>query len=72
MAYTQEDLDLVQTAIVDLAVGKREKSIYLSTGDRVEYSEVTLDGLRALKGIIEADLSSTFHCRTYAKNGGRG
>jgi hypothetical protein len=57
MAYTQDDLDAVTEAIIQLASGRRVVSARI--GDTmVEYGQADLARLRELKAEIAAELQS--------------
>lgn len=59
MAYTSSDLTQINTAILDLATGKRVTKITFSNGETVEYGAAGLDGLKQLKADIQSEISST-------------
>lgn len=57
MAYTQTDADNIQTAIINLATGKRR--VRVTIGDRTtEYGQAQLTELKVLLGEIKAELAS--------------
>jgi len=70
MAYTQTDLDSIDQAIKDFALGNRIGQITVGT-DTVRYADVTLDQLQTLRRIVAASVSPV-SSRAYARNGGRG
>ncbi len=71
MAYTQEDLDNLDQAIIKFGLGKRKGLITI--GDHTtRFADVTLKELQDLRGIIATAVSPAYARRTYAKNGGRG
>ena len=56
MAFTQTDLDNVQTTIMDLAMGQR--IVRLHIGDKVvEYGEAQLETLKTLRNEIQVELN---------------
>jgi hypothetical protein len=62
MAYTNDDLIAVRTAIIRLASGSRKTSVTFSSaaGSRtIQYAATNLDDLRALEELIEGDLSTS-------------
>ena len=71
MAYTQTDLDNIDAAILNMALGKRAGRVTIG-GHTVEYAAVTVDQLRDLRDIVAADLQTSYSPRTYSRNGGRG
>lgn len=74
MAFTQTDLDNIDTAIVALATGTRVGSVTI--GDHlIKYADTTLDAMRSLRQIVKADVeaaAANWSPRTFASNGGRG
>ena len=71
MAYTQTDLDNIDQAILDFALGNRAGTVTIG-GHTVEYAEVTLEQLRALRDVIAVDLVSDYSPRVLTRNCGRG
>ncbi len=69
MAYTTTDLSSIESAIIDLATGARK--VRVSIGDKmIEYGQIDIDKLQALKSVIERSLG-TVPGRTYARQAGR-
>lgn len=64
MAYTQSDLDSVQSAIVALAAGTRKTRVTVG-GNTVEYGQADLPQLRALRAEIQAEINSAAGRRQY-------
>ncbi|HCY86674.1 MAG TPA: phage tail protein [Desulfobacteraceae bacterium] len=58
MSYTQDDLNSVQAAILDLATGKRVTKVSFSNGEVVEYGLASLDGLKTLRATIQSEIDS--------------
>ncbi|SCY44864.1 gpW protein [Desulfoluna spongiiphila] len=58
MAYTQDDLSAVQTAIISLATGKRVVRVMLSSGKTIEYDTAGLKDLKTLRSEIQAELNA--------------
>lgn len=57
MAYTQQDLEAIRKAIVDLAAGNRVVRVQI--GDQsTQYAEADLAKLEALEARVEADLAN--------------
>lgn len=60
--YTQEYLETIEKAILDLQLGKRVTSV--SYGDtHVQYASMSLDELLKLRSQIKSGLLDTFHKR---------
>lgn len=57
MAFTQADLDSIDTAIVALATGRRVGSVTVA-GERIDYGTTSLDELRRLRAIVSAEVQS--------------
>ncbi len=66
MAYTQEDLDSVNQAILDLATGKRSTRVTVD-GITREFQAINLDELKGLKAEIIAGLDSTNNRPLYVR-----
>jgi hypothetical protein len=58
MAYTQSDLEAVQTAILALAKGERTTSVTFSSGTSVDYGPASLSDLRSLEAGIASALGN--------------
>jgi hypothetical protein len=58
MSYTQDDLDAVKNAIVDLATGKRVVSITVD-GRTTQWQQVDIDKLKALRDEITEELGQS-------------
>ena len=71
MAYTQSDLDLLDKAILDFALGRRKETVVIGE-HTVRFAEVTLADLQNLRSVVASQLSSSYKPRAYASNGGRG
>ncbi len=71
MAYTQSDLDSIDQAILDFALGNRKETVVIGK-HTVKFAEVSLKDLQNLRSIVAAGLSSSYAPRTLAGNGGRG
>ena len=65
MAYTSTDLANVQAAVTALATGTRKVSVRFSDGKSVQYAEVQLSELRALRDQIQAEVSSAAERRRF-------
>ena len=65
MAYTADDLTAVQTAIVELATGKRVVSISFSNGESVEYAASNINALKILRSDIQGELNSAKNVKRY-------
>ncbi len=57
MSFTQDDLNNVNRAIVELATGNRVTKVAFSDGHSTEYAHAKLPQLRALARDIEAALA---------------
>ncbi|MFO7596463.1 MAG: gpW family head-tail joining protein [Desulfocurvibacter africanus] len=66
MAYTQADLDAVQTAILALAKGERVTSIRFADGKQVQYGEADLPALKVLREEIVREVQAATGRRRYA------
>ncbi len=71
MSYTQTDLENIDQAILDFALGKRAGRVTIGS-HTVEYAEVTIDQLQTLRGVVSADVLPSHNPRVYGRNGGRG
>lgn len=58
MAYTQDDLTKISTAIIALANGERVERLRFSNGKEVQYASVSVDKLRELQAEIQRGLST--------------
>lgn len=67
MAFTSDDLTAVQTAIMELATGKRVVKITFSNEETVEYGAASLAELKLLKSEIQSDLSAAAGTRRYIR-----
>lgn len=67
MAYTSSDLSEINTAIMDLAMGKRVTKITYSSGETVEYGPAGLGGLKQLKADILSEISSAANTPKYIR-----
>ena len=67
MAFTSDDLAAVQSAIVELATGKRVVKILFSNGETVEYGTASLVELKLLRSEIWAELASTAGTKRYIR-----
>lgn len=56
MAFSQEDLDRVNAAILALATGERVVSVTMPSGRSVQYAAADLHSLQALKSHIASEL----------------
>ena len=56
MAYTSDDLTSVETAIRNLIAGRRVASVTIG-GETVQYSQVDLPQLRAIRDEIKGDVA---------------
>ncbi len=70
MAYTQTDLDAVDKAILDFALGKRAGRITIGP-HTVEFAVATSGDLQSLRGLIAQGVVG-FSPRSVARNAGRG
>ena len=57
MAYTQTNLTDVESAIVDLAQGKRVVHVIIE-GKSIEYSQANIDELKDLRADIKSELQA--------------
>ena len=57
MAYTQEDLDNIKAAIIELARGQRVVRITYSDGKTLEYQPLKLQYLKDLAADIQAQIN---------------
>lgn len=64
MAYTSTDLTNVQAAVTALATGTRKVSVMIN-GKRIEYGQVQLSELTALRDQIQAEVSSAAERRRF-------
>ena len=64
MAYTQEDLQAVSKAVIDLATGRRVTMVQFSGGHMVQYEQIQLEELRALETTIARQLAAATRPRT--------
>ncbi len=68
MAFSQEDIDAIDRALVDLGCGKRVSSITID-GDTTTYEGgVTVSQLQKLRSIVATAISSSFSPRTFARS----
>ncbi len=56
MSYTKQDLDNVNQAIKEMALGNRVDSVSCA-GRQIRYAEVTLSELESLRGQISAAIT---------------
>lgn len=70
MAYTQTDLDNIDQALLDFALGKRVGRITIN-GHTVEYAETSVEQLQKIRDIVALDLHPTYSPRVSTRNGGR-
>lgn len=69
MAFTQEDLDNVETAIATFGTGR--KVVQMQAGDKMtRYTDMSLSDLLRLRSLMQAELGLA-PLRTYARQGGR-
>jgi hypothetical protein len=70
MAFTQSDLDDLETAIATYGTGRRVSQI--QSGEKMtRYMEMSISGLLKLRALMQAELGLSSP-RTYARQGGRG
>lgn len=67
MAFTSDDLTAVQSAIMELATGKRVVKILFSNGENVEYGAASLVELKLLRSEIQSELASASGRRRYIR-----
>lgn len=65
MAYTTDDLTAVESAIVELATGKRVVKISFSNGEVVEYAPSSVNDLKVLRSEIQGELNSDAGTKRY-------
>ncbi|SDO95596.1 hypothetical protein [Desulforhopalus singaporensis] len=72
MAFTQTDIDNIERALVDVALGKRVTSITID-GDRTDFADgATINQLKSLLALVKSSVAgSSFSPRTIAKHGRR-
>ena len=71
MAFTQTDLDSIDAALVQLALGRRVKSITIA-GETTEFSDgATTADLMNIRSFVESKVTPSSG-RSYLTNGGRG
>jgi hypothetical protein len=70
MAFTQTDLETIETAIMKLTAGQKAVDVTIR-GKSIRYVETSLDQLQTLRVQIQRELGLVA-TRVYAKNGGRG
>ena len=69
MAFTQSDLERVETAIATFGTGRRV--IQMQAGDKMtRYMEMSISDLLNLRSLMQAELGLA-PLRTYARQGGR-
>ncbi len=71
MAYTQTDLDNIDQAILDYALGNRKDKVVIGA-HVVEFADVSIDQLQNLRAVVAASVSTSFSPRSVSRNGGRG
>lgn len=57
MAYTSTDLTTIESAIIELAAGRRNVQVTLN-GKSIRYAETDLPALRKLRDEIRAELNA--------------
>ena len=57
MAYSQTDLDNIESAIIDLATGKRAVRVHID-GKIIEYGQAQLNELKSLRADVKAELDA--------------
>jgi hypothetical protein len=57
MAYTQDDLNTITQAIIDLGSGRRKVRCTIA-GDSMEYAAVDLPALRSLRAEIQDEVAA--------------
>ncbi len=57
MAYTQDDLNTITQAIIDLGAGRRKVRCTIA-GDSMEYAAVDLPALRSLRYEIQDEVAA--------------
>jgi hypothetical protein len=57
LAFTQADLDSIDTALVALSTGRRVVSVVIA-GERIEYAAANVDDLLKLRGIVSGAVQS--------------
>lgn len=63
MAYTTTDIESIDAAILELALGNRTTSITFSNGQTVAYAAARLDELKQLRGFIAAQVNKATSTR---------
>jgi len=58
MAYTQDDLNIIDQAIKSLAAGEKIESVSFSNGESIKYGQVTLSELQKLRTQMQNELGS--------------
>ncbi len=75
MAFTEADLNSIDQALLQLALGKLVRSITIA-GETTEFETgATSSDLMKTRSFVEnkiAQANGTYSSRTYASNGGRG
>lgn len=69
MAFTTDDLNAVDRAIVALASGQRTAEVRFADGRTVKYSDTSLNDLRALRASMSAEVAPVAQDPTLMRGG---
>lgn len=69
MAFTNDDLNAIDRAIVALASGERTAEVRFADGRTVKYSDATLNDLRSLRASIAAEVAPVAQDPTLMRGG---
>ncbi|MBS7789266.1 hypothetical protein KTR66_04635 [Roseococcus sp. SDR] len=69
MAFTTDDLNAVDRAIVALASGQRTAEVRFSDGRLVKYAETSLNDLRSLRASMAAEVATVAQDPTLMRGG---
>ena len=63
MAYTTTDIESIDAAILELAIGNRTTNITFSNGQTITYASANLDELRKLRDFVAAQVNKATSTR---------